>query len=134
MSKDLRAETGLTNPTAGCLEKMGRKLEEVAVAESWSVVGEPYWSGRKLKRGTLVGNHFDIIVTDTAVPPVEAAARAEQIAAALRCRGWPNYYGPQRLGKGAISAVRGRDLLLQQSGGGGNKRKRKRFRCKRGQS
>ena len=126
MSKELRAASGLTAPSEGCLVKMRAKLDEVATAESWVIEGPPHWSNKKLKRGELRGNHFSIVITETVVPPAEAVDRAQQIAEKLRQRGWANYYGPQRLGKGGISAARGRALLLQASGNGDGSRKRKR--------
>eukprot|EP00966_Prymnesium_polylepis_P212835 4929162-Prymnesium_polylepis.1 len=149
MSRELRAESGLKVPTAGCTAKMLTKLDELAASEAWSVSGEPcahmshtsaermpssdfrftrrtVWSGKKLKRGELAGNRFEIVVSGLAQPTAEAASRAERIAAALRQKGWPNYYGPQRFGKAGISAIRGRDLLLAKSGGGSSGRKRKR--------
>lgn len=58
----------------------------------------------KLKRGHLLGNRFRILVTGAAGDPAP-------IAAALRERGCPNYYGPQRFGFRGDNAQRGLEAL-----------------------
>jgi tRNA pseudouridine13 synthase len=65
----------------------------------------------KLKQGHLVGNLFDIRVASPALAPDAAAARAEEIAAVLRQRGVPNYYGAQRFGSHGDNALQGYELL-----------------------
>lgn len=49
---------------------------------------------RKLKRGALKGNSFDIVVRDFTGSADALARRVQQIAT----RGVPNYFGPQRFG------------------------------------
>lgn len=49
---------------------------------------------RKLKRGALKGNSFEIVVRDFTGSPDALAERTQQIAT----RGVPNYFGPQRFG------------------------------------
>jgi tRNA pseudouridine13 synthase len=49
---------------------------------------------RKLKRGALKGNEFEIVVRDFDGDPAALAARLAEIA---EC-GVPNYFGPQRFG------------------------------------
>ena len=63
----------------------------------------------KLKTGHLLGNRFSILLRET---PPDAAVLAEAIAAAVRRRGLPNYYGPQRFGSEGDNAKRGREVLL----------------------
>lgn len=75
----------------------------------------------KLRRGHLLGNRFRIVVL---TPHADAATRAEAIAAALRERGLPNYYGAQRFGIDGDNAQRGREALL---GRGPRKRWLRRF-------
>src|SRR6266850_4069105 len=53
----------------------------------------------KLKPGHLRGNRFTIVIRGFAPAGPEALARAEAICAALRSRGAPNLFGPQRFGK-----------------------------------
>lgn len=65
--------------------------------------------GNKLRVGHLRGNVFRIRLRG--VPP-GGAARARAIAAALRERGLPNSYGPQRFGRAGDNAQVGRAILL----------------------
>lgn len=53
----------------------------------------------KLRPGHLLGNRFQIVVSQVALAPEEAMARAAAIAASLQAQGVPNYFGPQRLGR-----------------------------------
>ena len=65
----------------------------------------------KLKTGHLLGNRFKVVLVgwegDT--------ARVDRLAALLRQRGLPNFYGPQRFGLEGDNARRGRDILLGRS-------------------
>lgn len=63
----------------------------------------------KLRRGHLRGNHFDIVITNTAV---DAQQSATQICTVLVQRGVPNFYGIQRFGIHGDNAARGKDILL----------------------
>ncbi len=94
----------------------GRK-DRRAVTEQWFSVRlagrrSPDWSAlamngvevleavrhdRKLRTGALAGNRFDIIVRSFCGDAGEIGARIE----ALRAYGVPNYFGPQRFGRGA---------------------------------
>jgi tRNA pseudouridine13 synthase len=65
----------------------------------------------KLKRGHLLGNHFNIIVLG---PEPDALARAERIAQRLHIQGFPNFYGAQRFGVTGENALKGREVLLGQ--------------------
>lgn len=62
----------------------------------------------KLRTGHLRGNRFAIIVRDV-VP--DALPRASAIAAVIRARGFPNYYGDQRFGIDDATVALGFDLL-----------------------
>jgi tRNA pseudouridine13 synthase len=80
---------------------------------------EVEWARRhrnKLRVGHLVGNRFQIVVTD---PEPGALPRAHAIAQALQARGLPNFYGEQRFGMYGDNAVKGKAVLL---GGGPRKR------------
>lgn len=70
--------------------------------EGFEVLGsQPHQ--RKLPRGALAGNRFDIVVRGVGCDPGLLARRMERIAAG----GVPNYFGPQRFGRdaGNLSAV-----------------------------
>ena len=62
----------------------------------------------KIKRGHLLGNRFQIIVTEVEDDCLE---KAQAIAAALREIGIPNYYGEQRFGKNQDNAHKGLRIL-----------------------
>lgn len=75
---------------------------------------EIHWArrhGNKLKTGHLLGNHFRIAVTDLNVSMVEAMTRVEAIAALLRERGVPNFFGAQRFGIDGGNVAKGWALL-----------------------
>ena len=57
---------------------------------------------RKLPRGALAGNRFVIRVRDTAIDDASLASRF----ASLETRGVPNYFGPQRFGRGGANLRR----------------------------
>jgi tRNA pseudouridine13 synthase len=72
-----------------------------AVGSAWTeVTGEGFEviaasrHRRKLKRGALKGNRFEIVVRDFTGSPDVLAQRLQHIAT----RGVPNYFGPQRFG------------------------------------
>ena len=61
---------------------------------------------RRLRRGSLSGNRFEVRVRD---PEADWKERAERIVERLGRAGLPNYFGPQRFGRfnsNAIDAVR----------------------------
>lgn len=63
---------------------------------------EAHPHSRKLPRGALAGNRFIIRVRDTQVAEDALAARLGEI----RDRGVPNYFGPQRFGRGGSNLER----------------------------
>ncbi len=57
---------------------------------------------RKLPRGALAGNTFNIRIRDVTVCDADLASRLELI----RTRGVPNYFGPQRFGRDGSNLAR----------------------------
>jgi tRNA pseudouridine13 synthase len=74
---------------------VGKKTGEYEVFEA-------YRHSRKLPRGALAGNRFIIRVRGTAVDEASLAGRL----AAIGTRGVPNYFGPQRFGRGGANLQR----------------------------
>ncbi len=98
---------GQESPDPGRLESEGLRVLRVAR------------NGRKLRRGTHVGNRFTIRLRDPDLDPVLAIRRWEELVH----RGVPNMFGPQRFGwegrnvEKALAMFRGefvtRDRLLR---------------------
>jgi tRNA pseudouridine13 synthase len=63
---------------------------------------EAHRHSRKLPRGALAGNRFVIRVRGTSIEEASLAARLATVAA----RGVPNYFGPQRFGRGGANLKR----------------------------
>lgn len=63
---------------------------------------EAHRHSRKLPRGALAGNRFVIRICGTAIDDASLASRLAEVAA----RGVPNYFGPQRFGKGGANLKR----------------------------
>ncbi len=74
---------------------------------------DAYRSDRPLEIGDLVGNRFQVVVRDLAVPPEKAEAVVDETARQLRTRGgFPNFFGVQRFGSvRAITHVVGRHII-----------------------
>lgn len=62
----------------------------------------------KLRTGHLRGNHFTVVLRDTAQ---DALARARAVLEQLQRHGLPNYYGPQRFGRRGDNAQIGLSIL-----------------------
>ena len=62
---------------------------------------------RKLRRGVHRANRFQLLVRDLSVPADALAPRLLQIAA----EGVPNYFGPQRFGRGGSTLLQARQWL-----------------------
>jgi tRNA pseudouridine13 synthase len=62
---------------------------------------------RKLKRGTLDGNRFELTIRNFSGDATQTEQRLQQIQAT----GVPNYFGPQRFGHGGRNVDRGLSLL-----------------------
>jgi tRNA pseudouridine13 synthase len=70
--------------------------------------------GNKLKMGHLRGNRFTILLRlaeNTSDARTKLFERAKTVCAQLRTLGVPNYYGPQRFGRGEANAALGRLLV-----------------------
>jgi len=50
---------------------------------------------KKLRRGVLRGNRFEIVLRELDADPAALQARVDQ----LQAQGWPNYFGAQRFGR-----------------------------------
>lgn len=77
------------------------ELDDVVVHEA---VRHPH----KLRRGHVVANHFRVAISNV---PAGGAARAQAALNALRRRGVPNRFGPQRFGRDGENAERARAIL-----------------------
>lgn len=62
---------------------------------------------RKLKRGTLDGNRFELVIRDFDGDVADTTRRLERV----RATGVPNYFGPQRFGHGGRNVEKAYDLL-----------------------
>ena len=80
--------------------------EKLPVTVNWA-----RYHRNKLKTGHLLGNRFQITVTDLALPIDEALVRAQAIAAQLEERGLPNFFGMQRFGQEGTNVSKGLALL-----------------------
>lgn len=74
----------------------------LSVRTSEFEVLEAHAHTRKLPRGALAGNRFIIRVREASVTDQDIANRVESI----RCRGVPNYFGPQRFGREGSNLLR----------------------------
>ena len=112
--------------------------DRLAVAVQWFSVDlagrvEPRWEAlesdaievlevarhrRKLRRGALLGNRFEIVLRDCVVSGADLDERLEAIGSG----GVPNYFGPQRFGRDGANLGLARTLLVER------KRIRDRFR------
>jgi len=89
----------------------GAKIEGVSVLES-------HRHTRKLKRGTLNGNRFQLKIRELQGDIAQTVQRLEQI----RTGGVPNYFGPQRFGHGGQNVQQGLKLLQKKARLNRNKR------------
>ncbi len=90
-------------------EAVQRIREELPVTVNWVRSHK-----NKLQLGHLLGNRFQITVTDLTVDGAEALRQSEAIAVHLQSVGVPNYFGPQRLGSEGHNVNRGLEVLLGQ--------------------
>ena len=104
--------------------------DRLAVAVQWFSVdlagrAEPRWEAlesdaievlevarhrRKLRRGALLGNRFEIVLRDVRVSSAGLDARLRAIGAG----GVPNYFGPQRFGRDGANLLHARSLLVER--------------------
>jgi tRNA pseudouridine13 synthase len=85
---------------------------------------------RKLPRGALAGNRFDIAIRGVDCDPAAVSRRLDDIAAG----GVPNYFGPQRFGRdaGNLAAVMSAAAATEAGGGRGRGHSRGRGRSDQG--
>ena len=88
---------GIREPAWERLE--GRGLKVLAVTRH----------GRKLRRGTHRANRFRLVLRECTVPAPDMERRLGRAAAC----GVPNFFGPQRFGRGGDNLSRVRDWLLK---------------------
>ena len=74
----------------------------LGVGSSEYEVLEAHRHSRKLPRGALAGNRFQIRIRGAAIDDASLASRL----AAIGTRGVPNYFGPQRFGRGGANLKR----------------------------
>ena len=100
---------------AGRSEPRWTSLESASI-EILEVASHP----RKLRRGALLGNRFEIVLRNTIGETAGLRTRLE----ALRATGVPNYFGPQRFGRDGANLRLASSLLAE--------RRRMRDRYRRG--
>ena len=69
------------------------------------------WHANKFRAGHLVGNRFQVTITDIHMSQTRAEERARMIAECIHVRGLPNYYGEQRTGRHGKNVEEGREIL-----------------------
>ncbi len=67
--------------------------------------------GNKFRAGHLIGNKFKIVITDLRMPTGKAVERAKRITDVIHRRGFPNYYGAQRMGKNGQNVHEGWEIF-----------------------
>lgn len=95
------------HPAAFADEAAKRIEAELPVKVNWV-----NFHRNKLRIGHLLGNRFEITVSDLVVAPDEAKRRGGAIAAEIRQRGLPNFFGIQRLGRNGNNVQQGLSVLL----------------------
>ena len=106
--------------------------DRLAVAVQWFSVdlagrAEPRWAAlesetievlevvahrRKLRRGTLLGNRFEIVLRDAT--RLRRRAALDERLGAIRAGGIPNYFGPQRFGRDGANLGLAHALLVDR--------------------
>jgi len=69
------------------------------------------WHDNKFRAGHLVGNRFQVTITDIRMPQARAEERTRMIAERIHEKGLPNYYGEQRTGRGGKNVQEGWEIL-----------------------
>jgi tRNA pseudouridine13 synthase len=114
---------GLKDKEARCTQTFSLTLPDMDEAEAMRKVGESqglkaHWAkrhGNKLKRGHLLGNRFQVLVSGVGNGALNCA---QAVADALNERGLPNYFGEQRFGAAGDNAQAGRRALKSRGGRG----------------
>ena len=76
------------------IDLAGRPEPEFSAGHGYEVLAS-HRHGRKLRRGALAGNAFELVLREVEGAPEEIESRFE----CIRQRGVPNYFGPQRFGR-----------------------------------
>lgn len=114
---------GLKDKEARCTQTFSITMTDMDEDEAQRKVSESlglevHWvkrHGNKLKRGHLLGNRFEVLLSGV---KENALIRAQSVAETLRRRGLPNYFGEQRFGAAGDNAEAGRRLIKGQGGKG----------------
>lgn len=85
-----------------------QRLEETRI--EGAKILEVHRHERKLKRGTLNGNRFNLKIRQFN----GSQAKTEQCINQIRSNGVPNYFGPQRFGHGGKNVAEGFSLLVKR--------------------
>jgi tRNA pseudouridine13 synthase len=103
--KDARAVTTQLVSVQGIDPEALARLDRDQRILSVEVLGR---HGNRLRTGHHAGNRFRIVIRDV---DVDAAARVAEILDEVMRRGMPNYFGPQRQGRGGLNYQTGAALL-----------------------
>lgn len=114
---------GLKDKEAHCIQTFSLSIpemeEDLAARRASQIQGlKVLWAKRhtnKLKRGHLLGNRFEVLLSGV---EGDALRRAQGVAHALNQRGLPNYFGSQRFGVAGDNAEAGRRLVKGLAGKG----------------
>jgi tRNA pseudouridine13 synthase len=125
---------GLKDKEARCTQTFSLTLaddmdEDEAVRKANGSLGfKVHWAkrhGNKLKRGHLLGNRFEVLVSGVGDGALNCA---QAVADALNERGLPNYFGEQRFGAAGDNAEAGRRAIKSRGGKGSRDNRSKWFR------
>jgi tRNA pseudouridine13 synthase len=86
------------------VERIEGKLE---VKVNWAK-----FHGNKLRAGHLIGNKFNITITELRMPVSKAVERARGVADMIHRTGFPNYYGEQRTGRWGRNVRDGLEIIM----------------------
>lgn len=87
--------------------KKGADLDWTAFEDPEVRVLDATRHARKLQRGALIGNRFELVLREVSGDP----AAAEQTLARIAAEGVPNYFGEQRFGRGGGNVAKARALF-----------------------
>ena len=87
-------------------EAMERIEDRLDVKVNWAK-----FHGNKFRAGHLIGNKFKIVITDLRMPTSRAVERITRIADVIHRKGFPNYYGTQRMGKNGQNVHEGWEII-----------------------
>jgi tRNA pseudouridine13 synthase len=112
---------GLKDKEAHCIQTFSLGIpemeEDLAERRASQIQGlKVLWVKRhtnKLKRGHLLGNRFEVLISGV---KEDALSRAQDVASALSQRGLPNFFGAQRFGVAGDNAEAGRRLVKGLAG------------------